>query len=109
MSELSNSTFLIDRIPILFTIPNFITAGSGQVLFNIVTRLDREKFSPYICVARRGGQLEGEFERLEIPVLEAKFWVSARPLSSLMKRCYETASFFKPFRFRAWHSFHYLD
>jgi glycosyltransferase involved in cell wall biosynthesis len=109
MSDLNNDTSLFGRIPILFTIPNFVTAGSGQVLFNIVTRLDQQKFSPYICVARRGGQLEHEFESLNIPVIEAKFWVAARPLSSLMKRCYETASFFKPFRFRAWHSFHYLD
>jgi glycosyltransferase involved in cell wall biosynthesis len=109
MTDLNNDTSLFGRIPILFTIPNFISAGSGQVLFNIVTRLDRQKFSPYICVARRGGQLDREFEQLNISVLEAKFWVAARPLSSLMKRCYETASFFKPFRFRAWHSFHYLD
>jgi glycosyltransferase involved in cell wall biosynthesis len=109
MSYRSNSTSIFPRIPILFTIPNFITAGSGQVLFNIVTRLDQQKFSPFICVAKRGGRLERECERLSIPILEAEFWVTARPLSSLMKRCYETASFFKPFRFRAWHSFHYLD
>lgn len=42
---------------ILFTIPNFITAGSGRVMFNILTRLDREKFKPYVCVSRKGGAL----------------------------------------------------
>ncbi|MEL7590329.1 MAG: hypothetical protein AAGU17_03410 [Anaerolineaceae bacterium] len=41
--------------PILFTIPNFITAGSGRVMFNILTRLDRQKFTPYVCVCRKGG------------------------------------------------------
>jgi hypothetical protein len=41
--------------PILFTIPNFITAGSGRVMFNILTRLDKQKFTPYVCVCRKGG------------------------------------------------------
>ena len=32
------------KIKILFTIPNFDTAGSGKALLNIALRLDREKF-----------------------------------------------------------------
>ena len=49
----------MSRIRILFTIPNFITAGSGRAMVNIVDRLDRSRFSPSICVRRRGGSLEG--------------------------------------------------
>ena len=33
-------------IRILFTIPNFLTAGSGAALLNIVERLDRSRFAP---------------------------------------------------------------
>ena len=40
--------------PILFTIPNFITAGSGSVMFNILTRLDRNRYTAYVCVSHSG-------------------------------------------------------
>ena len=50
---------LNEPIPLLYTIPNFDTAGSGAALLNVVARLDRRRFAPSICVLRRGGRLEG--------------------------------------------------
>jgi len=49
---------------ILFTIPNFITAGSGSVMLNIVERLDRSKYAPAVCVMRKGGALDEKVEEL---------------------------------------------
>jgi len=43
---------------ILFTIPNFITAGSGRAMLNIVARLDRSRFEPWIAVLKSGGALD---------------------------------------------------
>ena len=39
----------MDKIKILYTIPNFKTAGSGKVVHDLVKGLDKEKFSPEIC------------------------------------------------------------
>jgi glycosyltransferase involved in cell wall biosynthesis len=37
------------KIRILFTIPNFDTAGSGKALLNIASRLNKDLFEPMIC------------------------------------------------------------
>ena len=94
---------------ILFTIPNFITAGSGQVVLNIVKNLDRNKFSPAICVLKKGGKKDQEIEELGIPFLEAPFTVPAKPYHSLFWRARRAAQEFKAHDFDLWHSFHYLD
>lgn len=100
---------MADQIRILFTIPNFITAGSGRVLANIVERLDRAKYIPTVCVSRRGGQIEAELELQGMQVIEFPFTVSARPYMTLMSRVHQAAQAFKPLRFDLWHSFHYAD
>ena len=95
--------------PLLFTIPNFTTAGSGRAMLNIVERLDRRRFAPAVCAARRGGRLEAEIDRMGIPYLEAPFTVAARPLATLVLRARQAAQPFRPYGFALWHSFHYLD
>lgn len=97
------------NINILYTIPNFITAGSGRVLVNIALGLNREKFSPTIYVSRRGGLIEAELEAAGIPVIEAPFTVPAKPYLGLLGRCKAAARAFKPDGFDLWHSFHYAD
>ena len=96
-------------VPILFTIPNFTTAGSGQALLQIVRRLDRARFAPAIAVLKRGGHLEEEIERLGVPYVEAEFTVAPRPLWSLVRRARRAAAPFRGRGFVLWHSFHYLD
>jgi len=81
----------VSPFPILFTIPNFITAGSGRVMFNILTRLDRNRYTPYICVSRKGGKIENELQELGIPVLELPFTVPALPYPSFITRAREAA------------------
>lgn len=95
--------------PILFTIPNFITAGSGRAMLNIIERLDKERFAPVVCVARKGGELDAEVVRMGIPFIEAPFTVPARPYHKLLFRAARAAQVFKPYRFSLWHSFHYSD
>lgn len=96
-------------VPILFTIPNFITAGSGQVLVNIASRLDKSQFEPFICVTRKGGRLDEVVKNLGIPLIENPFDIPIKPYSSLFYRAREAAQFFRPYKFRLWHSFHYSD
>jgi glycosyltransferase involved in cell wall biosynthesis len=94
---------------ILFTIPNFMTAGSGRAMLNVIERLDRSQFDPHVCVARAGGDLYREAQRQGIPVIEAAFTVAPRPALSLPLRVLQAARTFRPYGFDLWHSFHYLD
>ncbi len=96
-------------VPILFTIPNFITAGSGQVMMNILKGLDREKFAPAVCLMRKGGRLDREVQDMGLPFLEARFTVPARPYSTLLIRSWKVAKVFRGYGFALWHSWHYLD
>ena len=94
-------------IPILYTIPNFITAGSGGAMLNIIERLDRDRFAPTVCVSQKGGRLDQQVEALGIPFLEAPFTVEAKPYAGLLGRARAAAGCFRPYRFQLWHSFHY--
>jgi len=38
------------RIKVLYTIPNFKTAGSQYVLLSLFNAIDKTKFDPYVCV-----------------------------------------------------------
>src|SRR2546426_408567 len=75
--------------PILFTIPNFITAGSGRAMLNIIERLDRKRFAPGVCVSKKGGDLDTLVDRLGIPFLEADFTVPPRPYLTLVARAWK--------------------
>jgi glycosyltransferase involved in cell wall biosynthesis len=98
-----------EAVRILFTIPNFITAGSGRAMLNIIKRLDKDKFAPAVCVMRKGGSVDKEVEAMGIPFIEAAFTVPARPYLSLPFRAWKAARMFRPYRFELWHSFHYAD
>lgn len=96
-------------IPILFTIPNFITAGSGRAMLNIIERLDRSKFSPAVCVQKKGGRLDEEAVKMGIPFIEAPFTFPAKPYFGIFERAKKAAAVFKPYGFKLWHSFNYSD
>jgi glycosyltransferase involved in cell wall biosynthesis len=96
-------------IKILFTIPNFITAGSGRAMLNIVEKLDRNVFAPEVCVLKKGGGLDRYVEKLGLPFHEAPFTVPAHPKWTFFTRAAKAARYFRPLRFQLWHSFHYSD
>lgn len=78
-------------------------------MLNIVERLDRQIFSPAVCVSQRGGKLAQEVEGLGIPFIEADFTVSPKPYATLLSRIWTAAKVFRPYHFKLWHSFHYSD
>lgn len=45
---------------ILFTIPNFRTAGSQYVLLSLLRGLDKSVFDPFVCVEKRGEKFPEE-------------------------------------------------
>lgn len=94
-------------IKLLFTIPNFITAGSGGALLSIIKRLDRDRFDPAVAVLRLGGKLDDEVRMMGIPLIEAPFTIAAKPYVSLLLRAKQAARVFRPYQFDFWHSYHY--
>ena len=44
-----------NKIKILYTIPNFDTAGSGKVVYDLVNNIDKTAFSPEICCHHNKG------------------------------------------------------
>ena len=97
-------------VPILFTIPNFTTAGTGRAMLNIIERLDRDRFAPAVAVQRDGGALSRVVtEDLGLPLLVAPTSIPAKPRYSLPLRAWRVARTLRPYRFRIWHSFHYAD
>lgn len=99
----------MNKLKILYTIPNFITAGSGRVMVNILEGLDPQRFEPSVCVLKRGGKIEAELEARGIPLLELPFTVPPKPYATLLQRARQAAIAFASFEFDLWHSFHYAD
>jgi glycosyltransferase involved in cell wall biosynthesis len=78
-------------------------------MLNIVERLDRNLFSPAVCISQRGGKLDQEVEELGISLIEADFTISPKSYATLLSRAQDAAKVFRPYHFRLWHSFHYSD
>ena len=53
----------IKRTKIVFTIPNFDTAGSGKALLKVATGLDSERFDAQICCMHAKGAFFKEVEK----------------------------------------------
>lgn len=96
------------KIRILFTIPNFLTAGSGREMMNIIERLDKKHFEPFICVETAGGQLFEEARDKGYTVIVHSFTVhNCIGKFDIVKRAYTLAKYFKPYSFDLWQSFNW--
>ncbi|MDA9302790.1 glycosyltransferase [bacterium] len=97
----------MDKIKILYTIPNFKTAGSGKVVHDLVKGLDKEKFSPEICCFHSKGEYFKEIETLGVPIHIYSFTKDLKPYLSLLFRIYKISKFFKKNKFDIIHSWNW--
>lgn len=95
------------RIKILYTIPNFDTAGSGKVVFDLVKRIDKTVFDPEICCFHNKGKFFKEVEKLGIKIHLFRFATSYRPLITFPFRVLNIYRFFKRNHFDVIHSWHW--
>ena len=95
------------KIKILFTIPNFDTAGSGRVVVDLVRNLNKEKFDPHICCTHTKGNYFKEVEKLGVPIHVMPFYTSYKPYFSLPYKIWKIARFFKKYQFNVIHSWHW--
>jgi len=97
------------KIRILYTIPNFITAGSGRVMANILERLEKTHFEALVCVQTAGGRIYDELIEKGYQVMVEPFTIPAQPYHSLVPRAVQAGKRFKELDIDLWHSFHYAD
>ena len=95
------------RIKILYTIPNFDTAGSGKVVYDLVKHIDKTKFEPHICCMHKRGAFFNHVEALQIPIHIFSVAATYRPFFSLPFRIWKISQFFKKHKFDVIHSWHW--
>ena len=95
------------RVRILFTIPNFNTAGSGIHLLSIIKELDLVSYDPQIACIHDNGVLFEQVKNANIPFHLIRFYVKARPLVKMLYECYRLSKIFKKIDPDIIHSYNY--
>jgi len=92
---------------ILYTIPNFDTAGSGKVVYDLVKGLDKSKFEVEVACSSNRGAFFKEIEKLDVPIHIIQTTVSYRPYRSLFSRIKPIIRFLKTNDYDIVHSWHW--
>ncbi|MDQ3392693.1 MAG: glycosyltransferase family 4 protein [Bacteroidota bacterium] len=95
------------KIKILFTIPNFNTAGSGKVLLDIASNLDPQKFDVHICCFHDKGDFFKVVKDQGFPVHLFKFSTDVKLNLKNLKEFFQIIFFFKKHKFDVIHSWHW--
>ncbi|REE81986.1 glycosyltransferase involved in cell wall biosynthesis [Lutibacter oceani] len=95
------------KIKIVYTIPNFDTAGSGKVVYDLVKNLDRTIFEPEICCFHERGAFMDEIKKLNVKVHLVPFAINYRPFFTFPFRLLKIIRFFKKQQFDIIHSWHW--
>ncbi|WP_353777925.1 glycosyltransferase [Winogradskyella sp. 3972H.M.0a.05] len=98
---------MADRIKILYTIPNFDTAGSGKVVYDLIKGLDRSKFEIEVCCFHDRGAFFKTIESTGVKIHIFRFATSYKPLLSLPFRIFEIRKFFRQNNYDIIHSWHW--
>jgi len=95
------------KIRILYTIPNFDTAGSGKAMLNIAMRLDRNIFEPHIACLNDKGIFFEKVRNSGIPVHIISLYSPARPIGKLFLESWKLSRLIKSIDPDIVHSFNY--
>jgi len=98
---------MLRPIRILYTIPNFDTAGSGKVVYDLVKGLDKSKFAPQILVKHTRGKFFKEVEKLGVPIHVMEYETDYRPFLTFPTRLLKVIRFFKGLDIDIIHSWHW--
>lgn len=92
------------RIRVLYTIPNFNTAGSGKVVYDLVNGLDKAKFDVEIACGNDAGHFFKTVEALGVPIHIIETKTALKPYASLIFRVLKISKFFKKQQYDVVHS-----
>ena len=93
---------------ILYTIPNFNTAGSGKVVLDLVRGL-KDEFEVHVACFHDKGELFKIVQESAFKMHLINFTVSGKPYISLFNRIKPFRSFLEKNKFDLVHSWHYAD
>ncbi|WP_010663981.1 glycosyltransferase family 4 protein [Marinilabilia salmonicolor] len=94
-----------DKIKILFTIPNFDSAGSGKHMIDLIKELDNELFAPAICCEHTRGDFFKYVEQLGYPLYIRTTAPRRNNYFREMKMMFQNSRFFALEKFDIIHSF----
>lgn len=92
------------RIRVLYTIPNFNTAGSGKVVYDLVNGLDKTKFDVEIACGNDKGHFFKTIQSLNVPIHIFETKTQLKPYGSLIFRVLRISRFFNTQRYDVIHS-----
>ena len=95
------------KLKVLYTIPNFNTAGSGKVVYDLVKGIDKAHFAPEILVKHTRGAFFKEVEKLGVPIHVFDYETAYYPLWSFPFRLLKVVNFFKSLDVDIIHSWHW--
>ena len=89
----------MSKLKILYTIPNFDTAGSGKVLYDLVKGLDKGIYEVEIACSSNRGAFFKEIESLGVPIHIVETTTPYRPYLTLLPRIRGIRKFIKENKF----------
>lgn len=95
------------KIKVLFTIPNFDTAGSGKALLNLALGLDASQFEAEILCLHNKGVFFKEVEKSNLKIHVFNYLSNERPYLKLFKQCWAVSRKLKKINPDIIHSFNY--
>ena len=95
------------KTKILYTIPNFNTAGSGKVVYDLIKGLDKTQFEVEIACQHKKGDFFKEVEALGFLIHILETTVPYKPYHSLFFRLRKIIRFFKENKYDIIHSWHW--
>lgn len=95
------------KIKILYTIPNFDTAGSGKAVLHVAKRLDPAQFEVSIACMHTKGEFFKTVEQSGIPVYALDYTTPMKPYWKGIFNCYKISRKLKAINPDVMHSFHY--
>ncbi|MFN3641065.1 MAG: glycosyltransferase [Flavobacterium sp.] len=95
------------KIRILYTIPNFDTAGSGKVVYDLIKYLDKSTFEVFLMCNHSKGTLFDAIKELEVHITIQQVSFPRTPYFSLFKRIKPYKEFVKKNKIDVVHSWHW--
>jgi len=92
---------------ILYTIPNFDTAGSGKALLNLATGLNPDFFEVEIMCLHNKGDFFKTVEESGLKIHIVDYLPQERPIIKMFIKCFKLSGIFKRIQPDLIHSFHY--
>ena len=95
------------KLRVLFTIPNFDTAGSGFALFNLASNLDVSKFDVHVLCKHNKGEFFKVVERSHLILHVFDFETPMRPVFKGLMGVYKVSRKLKAIKPDIIYSYHY--